>query len=240
MKRKLLSALLTFAIALTAVGCGEIDDNTADNESKDNSSAQTESTENNFTADSSFAGDDSSADSRSTPDDSSTDSGVLELEIKSYSGDQVPELKSVITATLNGAAGEFSEFEKVFDPDILIEAQLRSLVESEDKRQELRAQYDDESRNMTVRQNYELLHSTISGVKFESEPTDMKIQTITGELDDSILFDLNFDIESSAGKMTFIGKAYHIDGKWGAVFEPGEHKSEEELMNGTNEGEKSE
>jgi hypothetical protein len=244
MKRKIISALIAAAALLTAVGCGEIEDDRTESSSL----SQTESSEDNsseervFDANSSFAGDDSSPDSGIVgprlPEDSSSKSNVVDIEIKTYSGDRVPELSSVVMATLNAAAGEFSEFEKVFDPDILIEAQLRSLVSSEEKRQELRAQYDDESRKMTVRQNYDMLHSVLSGVTFEKEPSEMKIQTVTGELDDSILFELNFDIESSAGTLTFIGKAYHIDGIWGAVFEPGVHKTEEEIQQGLNKKER--
>ncbi len=233
MKIKILSALIAAAAVLTVVGCGEIEDDRTESSSL----SQTESSEDNSSEERVFDADSGIAGPR-LPEDSSSKSNVVEIEIKTYSGDRVPELKSVVMATLNAAAGEFSEFEKVFDPDILIEAQLRSLVSSEEKRQELRAQYDDESRKMTVRQNYDMLHSVLSGVTFEKEPSEMKIQTVTGELDDSILFELNFDIESSAGTLTFIGKAYHIDGKWGAVFEPGVHKTEEEIQQGLNKKER--
>ena len=51
-------------------------------------------------------------------------------------------------------------------------------------------------------------------------------------------FNLNFSIKCRDGKVKFIGNAYKLNGKWGAMFEPTENgNSEEQLDSLLTEGE---
>ena len=133
MKGKILAGVLALMTALTIAGCGSVED--------DNGSISEADADSSVVDSSSDSGDDSAAeesvpDGGSLPDDAS--SQVLELTINSYTGEQVPELVSVVKQTLEAAAGEYSDFEGFFDPDILIEAQLRSYVNDEEQLKELK------------------------------------------------------------------------------------------------------
>lgn len=228
MKKKAITFFLALLTAAAFTACGEVEDEvrTDDTSSNEETVSQTDES----------SGEDSSMLSDVPPQGDSSSTGPLDIKIVTYSGEQVPqELKTTILKTLEGAAGEYSDFEKVFDPDILIEAHLRSAVSDPDQLAALRSQYDEETRRMTTKQNYDMLHSSLSGVKFSGAPEPIKIQTVEGDIESSMIFTLNFDIESSGGTLTFLGNAYRIDGKWGAVFEPGEHKSEDEILDKTEE-----
>lgn len=230
MKKKVITVLTALLTAAAMSACGEVE---GDSEKRpDDVSSQQETvsqTDSSLPDDGSSMLSDVPPDEDSSSEDSSSEN-VIELKINTYSGDEIPqELIATIMMTLNGAAGDYADFEKVFDTDILIEAQLRSSVSDPDELANLRSQYDENTRRMTTRQNYDMLHSSVSGKSFTKLPEPIKLQAVNKDIDSGMIFDLNFDIESSSGPLTFFGIAYRVDGKWGAIFEPGKHMTDEEL-----------
>ena len=156
MKRKIIAGLAALLTALAFAGCGEVED--APQDVKDSSQAETSS----VTDGTESVSDDGSRLADTPPAD---DSSMVELRIMTYSGEQVPQaLKDVIMRTLAGAAGEYGEFERVFDPDILIEARIRTALTDPDQIAEVRSQFDGEARRQTTRQNYDMLHSGLETI----------------------------------------------------------------------------
>ena len=227
MKERFIAGTLAVLITLSLAGCGEVEDDAADS-----SSLQTTESTSSVVSDDSAAIEESSSVQETAPI-GDENRNVVEIKLNTYRGEEVPELIKVVKETLKGASGSYEDYEKVFDPALLIEARIRPTVSSEEKFNELFSQYDDEAKKQTVKLNYELLHGILDGAEIKGDPLNMKIQTIDGDLASSMVFTLNFDVDTSKGIMTFLGSAYHVGDKWGAVFEPGEHRTESEILNRT-------
>ena len=144
MKRKMIAGALALITALSLAGCGEVEEDTAD-------SRITDSTE----SVSSLA-EDSSAPEQTTSVKETAPMGdagqkVIELDLKTYHGEEVPQLVKVVKEILNGAAGSFEDFDKVFDPELLIKVRLLGSVSTQEELDELMAQFDDEAKKQTVK-----------------------------------------------------------------------------------------
>ena len=226
MKRKILAGALALITALSFAGCGDVEEGTADSSTADSSESV-----------SSLAEDSGATEQNSSVQESAPmgDNGpnVIEVDLKTYRGEEVPQLMKAVKEMLNGASGSFEDFEKAFDPELLIRVKLMSSVSTEEELEELMAKFDDEAKKQTVTINYDLLHKALEGTEIKGDPINMKIQTVSGDLETSMVFTLNFDVDTSKGPMTFMGNAFRIDDKWGAVFEQSEHRSEEETLQTT-------
>ena len=215
-------------------GCGRIEDDKAES-----SLAESTETDISVTVPPDNAPDDGSdTESVSEAESTADESSVLSIDINTYHAEDVPELTEVINDTLEGAAGELEDFDKVFDEDLIIEVLVRSSIKDEDEIKKTLDGFTEDIRAKTVEQDYNILHEPLVNDPCEGEIEDLTIQCYNQTLDDAMTFNLNFSIKCRDGKVKFIGNAYKLNGKWGAMFEPTENgNSEEQLDSLLTEGE---
>ena len=206
-------------------GCGRIDEDGAES-----SLAATTETSSIVTAPPDNAPDDEPlTDSGSEADSKEDESSALSIDINTYRAEDVPELIEVINDTLTGAAGELEDFDKVFDEELIIEVLVRSSLTDEDEIKKTLDGFTEDIRAKTVEQDYNILHEPLVKNPCEGEIEDLTIQCFNETIDEAVLFDLNFDMKCRDGMVTFIGNAYKLNGKWGAMFEPTEYLDKEQL-----------
>ena len=211
-----IAALAALAV-LTFSACGKIDDNNLPDNITDSAvDSVTDSSE-------------SVPEPAPTPDTSSPDDSVnnISIELNTYTAADVPELLPVINDTLTAAAGTREEFEAYFDTDLIVEVLVRSSTDDEEKIKKTLETYTEEVRKKTAEQNYDLIHDPLVNNPCEGEIENLTLQCYNTTLDESMIFDLNFDMKCKDGMVTFIGCAYKLNGKWGAMFEPTEYKGDD-------------
>ena len=227
--RKIILATFAAALLMTVFsGCGRIDDEAEESSFNDNSEKNDSIS---VTVPPDNAPDDltisvSDSDTVSTDEESSAAS----IKINTYRAEDVPELIGVINDTLEAAAGDFEDFENVFDEDLIIEVLVRSSYTDETEIEKTLESFTDDMRAQTVRQDYEFLHGPLSENPCDGEIENLTLQCYDKTLDEAILFDLNFDMKCRDGMVTFVGNAYKLDGKWGAMFEPTEYREETDQL----------
>ena len=129
-----------------------------------------------------------------------------------------------------GLSNSPEDFENVFDEDLIIEVLVRSSYTDETEIEKTLESFTDDMRAQTVRQDYEFLHGPLSENPCDGEIENLTLQCYDKTLDEAILFDLNFDMKCRDGMVTFVGNAYKLDGKWGAMFEPTEYREETDQL----------